>query len=189
LTRYSVIVADKQYEIDLTKTENQEFFMVKIDEKPRKLELKNKFEYDTPVQIQLGEKTFTIQVARKEKQASFQVKVQDIPITAEVKTQQANSFSQPATIHPSTLIPVKTSMDKVAAEGTVNAPMAGRIVSIRVKKGGTVKVGMVICILEAMKMENEIVAQKDGVVKEVFVSAGSVVNKGDPMFVIEPSED
>jgi biotin carboxyl carrier protein len=188
LTRYSVVVEEKQYEIDLTMTKNQELFMVKINEKPFKLELKNKFEYDAPMQIQLGEKTFTIQVARKEKQASFQVKVQDFPITAEVKPLQANSFPQPMTI-PTSLTPVKAFLDKAAAEGTVNAPMAGRIVSIRVKKGGTVRVGMVICILEAMKMENEIVAQRDGFVKEVFVSTGSVVNKGDPMFVIEPSED
>jgi biotin carboxyl carrier protein len=189
LTRYNVTVEDKQYKIDLTKTENQEQFMVKIDDKPYKLELNNKFEYDTPVQIKLGEKIFTIQVTRKDKQAPLQVKIQDIPITAEVKTQQAKSFSQPTTTPTPTLTNVKTPTSEVATEGEVTAPMAGKIVSIRVKKDGTVKAGAVVCILEAMKMENEIVAQKDGTVKEVFVSTGSVVNKGDLLLVIAPSKD
>jgi biotin carboxyl carrier protein len=189
LTRYTVAVEDKQYKIDLTKTEDQEHFMVRINDKPYKLELENKFQYDTPVQVKLGEKIFTIQIAKKEKQTAFQVKIKDISISAEVKTQQVNSFSQPAAISTPTVKAVKTQTDKVTIEGAVTAPMAGKIVSIRVKKGEAVKAGAVVCILEAMKMENEIVAPRDGLIKEIFMSIGTGVNKGDPMFIIEPSED
>jgi len=189
LTKYNVTIEGKQYKIDLTKTEDQERFMVKIDDKPYKLELEKEFEYDAPVQIKLGEKTFTIQIAKKERQAAFQVKIKDIFVNAEVKTQQVNSFSQPVATPTPVIAAVKTQIGKVAIEGAVTAPMAGKIVSIKVKKGEAVKTGKVICILEAMKMENEMVAQKDGFVKEILVSAGASVNKGDPVFVIESSED
>ena len=186
LTKYTVAIEDKQYKIDLTKTENQEHFMVKINDKPYKLELENKFQYDTPIRVKLGEKTFTVQIAKREKQTAFQVRIKEIPINAEVRTQQVNLFSRPVVMPTPTARAMKTQIDKVAIESAITAPMAGKIVSIKVKKGEAVKAGAVVCILEAMKMENEIVAQKDGLIKEIFVSVGTGVNKGDPMFVIEP---
>ena len=190
MTKYTVVVEGKQYRIDVAKTENQEHFAIKMDDKPHKLELKDKFEYDTPIQIRLDEKIFIIQVTKKDKQALFQIKVKDIPINAEVKPHLINSLPQPATASaPAALIAVKPATGKTVNEGAVAAPMAGKIVSIRVKKGEAVKAGAVVCILEAMKMENEIVAQKDGLVKEIFVSMGAGVNKGDPLFVVEPSKD
>ena len=189
MTRYNVTVEGKQYKIDLSKIENQEHFMVKIDDKPYKLELEKKFEYNAPVQIKLGEKTFTIQIAKKEKQTAFQVKIKDISVDAEVKTQHVNSLSQPTATPTPVIAAVKTQIGKIVIEGAVTAPMAGKIVSIKVKKGEAVKAGKVVCILEAMKMENELVAQKDGFIKEILVSAGASVNKGDPVFVIASSED
>lgn len=189
MTKYTVAVEDKQYKVDLTKTEDQEHFMVKVNDKPYKLKLENKFQYDTPVQVKLGEKTFTIQISKKEKEMAFQIKIKDIPLNAEVKTQQTNSFSQLVAMPAPTIKAVKTQVNKVAIEGAVTAPMAGKIVSIRVKNGEAVKAGAIVCILEAMKMENEIVAQEDGYVKEILVSIGTGVNKGDPMFVIGSSED
>ena len=67
------------------------------------------------------------------------------------------------------------------AEGAtaVNAPMPGNILAVNVKSGDTVKSGTVLCILEAMKMENEVLAPKDGVVDAVAVQKGSTVNAGD----------
>ncbi len=68
-----------------------------------------------------------------------------------------------------------------AAEGTtaVNAPMPGNILAVNVKSGDSVKSGTVLCILEAMKMENEVLAPKDGVVDTVAVQKGATVNAGD----------
>jgi biotin carboxyl carrier protein len=185
LTKYTVAVEDKQYKIDVTKTENPEHFTVKIDDKPYKLELKNKFEYNTPIQIKLGEKTFTIQITKNEKQTPFQIRVKDIAIRAEVKTQQINSFSPSTATVPQTLTAIKTPRGKAATEGAVTAPMAGKIVSMRAKKGETVKAGMVVCILEAMKMENEIVTPRGGIVQEINVSEGSTVSEGDVLIVIK----
>jgi len=67
---------------------------------------------------------------------------------------------------------------------TIKAPMPGTILSVNVKVGDTVKAGDVVCILEAMKMENEIMAPKEGKVVAVNVSQGSSVNSGDVLVVI-----
>lgn len=72
----------------------------------------------------------------------------------------------------------------VAASGTqgttkVNSPMPGKILNVNVSVGQSVKRGEVLVVLEAMKMENEIVAPKDGTVASVHVSVGVSVESGD----------
>ena len=66
----------------------------------------------------------------------------------------------------------------------VNAPMPGNILKVNVKTGDAVKAGQVLVVLEAMKMENEIMAPKDGTVTQVLVSKGSTVDTGAPLVVI-----
>ena len=66
----------------------------------------------------------------------------------------------------------------------VNAPMPGNILKVNVAAGQTVKAGTVLVVLEAMKMENEIMAPKDGTVTQVLVSKGSTVDTGAPLVVI-----
>ena len=66
----------------------------------------------------------------------------------------------------------------------VNAPMPGNILKVNVQNGQAVKAGQVLCVLEAMKMENEIMAPKAGTVTQVLVSKGSTVDTGAPLVVI-----
>ena len=66
----------------------------------------------------------------------------------------------------------------------VTAPMPGTILKVNVTQGQAVKAGTVLCILEAMKMENEIMTSKDGTVTQVLVSKGSAVDTGAPLVVI-----
>lgn len=72
----------------------------------------------------------------------------------------------------------------LAAGETVEAPMPGNILRIDVKQGDVVKAGQILVILEAMKMENEIVAPKDGTVAQVVTSKGAVVETGTPLVII-----
>ena len=72
-----------------------------------------------------------------------------------------------------------------AGSGTVAVPMQGTIVKVLVTEGDTVEVGQTICVLEAMKMENNVSAEKAGTVKEVKVQAGESVGPGDVIAVIE----
>ena len=64
---------------------------------------------------------------------------------------------------------------------TLVAPMGGRIISVNVKDGQTVKKGDLLLVYEAMKMENDVEAEKDDVVKRVLVSEGDVVSTNAPL--------
>lgn len=80
--------------------------------------------------------------------------------------------------------PAPAAAVSLAAGETVESPMPGNILSVNVKQGDQVKNGQVLAILEAMKMENEIPAPKDGTIVQVVTSKGAVVETGSPLFVI-----
>jgi len=69
--------------------------------------------------------------------------------------------------------------------GSITAPMPGKVVKIRVKQGDEVKADTTLIILEAMKMENEILAGVNGKVKEIKVKPGESVEGGKVLVVIE----
>lgn len=81
---------------------------------------------------------------------------------------------------------IKEVKDKIKVDSNVvTAMLPGTIVKILVEVGEEVKVGQTLLILEAMKMENEVVSPKDGVVKEIKVKEGMRVETGDALVVIE----
>ena len=76
-----------------------------------------------------------------------------------------------------------------AAKDAVVTPMQGTVLAVEVADGDEVQAGQVICIVEAMKMENEITAHRDGVVSELSVQPGRPVTTGQVVCVIEQDED
>ena len=74
----------------------------------------------------------------------------------------------------------------LAADGeVVSAEMQGTILEVNVEEGDEVVAGDVICVLEAMKMENDVIAETGGTVTEIAVSEGDSVDQGDPLVVLE----
>ena len=80
--------------------------------------------------------------------------------------------------------PTAPAPAELATGTSVNAPMPGNILKVNVSVGQAVKEGEILVILEAMKMENEIMAPKAGTVKQVLVSKGSSVSTDAPLVVI-----
>jgi len=109
---------------------------------------------------------------------SYEVEVEEVggtvpltPVTASAPA--VNMASAPA---------AKSAPAAASAGSTVvKAPMPGTILDIKVNVGDSVKAGDILCILEAMKMENEIMAPQDGKVASINTSKGASVNNGDAL--------
>ena len=78
----------------------------------------------------------------------------------------------------------KTPIGTTASASAVKSPLPGTVLDVKVSVGQTVKKGDVVMLIEAMKMENEIVAPRDGTVAQVVTSKGAVVDTGAPLVVL-----
>lgn len=102
----------------------------------------------------------------------------------DVTVEEAGEASAPAAPAPKAA-PKKAAAPKPAAGGTpVSAPMRGTIVDVKVKVGDKVTNGTVVAVLEAMKMENDIVSDRDGVVASICVNKGESVETGAPVVTL-----
>ncbi len=111
---------------------------------------------------------------------TYEVEVEEIAggskvISAPVQAVQAAPIKKAAPQKP---VPAKKPSGSVGAT-KITAPMQGKIVDVKVNEGQSINEGDVVAILEAMKMENEVVAPKGGTVSSVNVSAGQSVQTGD----------
>ena len=116
--------------------------------------------------------------------ASYQVEVEEvIAAPAKAAAPAAKPAAAPAA---APAAPAAAAAPAVVADGDtpVKAPMPGKIIRLVAEAGKAVKKGDVLMILEAMKMENEILCPADGTVKQVAVNKGASVNSGDVLVVI-----
>ena len=92
----------------------------------------------------------------------------------------------PAAPAPKAAAPAPKAAAPSGAQGAikVTAPMPGTILKMSLKVGDTIKANDLVCILEAMKMENEIFAKEGGVVKSIDAPQGASVNTGDVIITL-----
>ena len=181
---YEIFIDGKPRKIELTKT-GENSFTVKIDDKSLCIELPaDKLDLEKVFSIKIDGKMYKIELPRINWEKLFTIKVEETTFKAEMKTPTKKPTL--TTFEPTPLtLTRKAITTKQVVEGTVTAPMTGKILSVKVKNGDRVEFGQVVCILEAMKMENEITAPKAGTVREVYVSEGSSVSEGEPLFIVD----
>ncbi|HJB68171.1 MAG TPA: biotin/lipoyl-binding protein [Candidatus Fournierella excrementigallinarum] len=110
----------------------------------------------------------------------YTITVNGIPYNVTVEETAAGAAAPAAAPAPKAAsAPAPKAAPAAAGSVAVNAPMPGTILDVKVAPGAAVKAGDVLVILEAMKMENEIVAPQDGTVAAVNVKKGDSVNSGD----------
>ena len=115
----------------------------------------------------------------------YKVTLNDRTYEVEVEAGKAMLLDEYEAIAPAAAPAAALAAPVVTGAGEpVNAPMPGTILKVNVTQGQAVKEGEVLCILEAMKMENEIMASKGGTVTQVLVAKGSIVDTGAPLVII-----
>lgn len=117
----------------------------------------------------------------------YKVEIEEL---AEGQPSPASSAPKPAAAPKPTAAPKPAPAPKAtpqaapAAGGTITAPMPGTILNVSVAVGDKVEQGQVLLVLEAMKMENEIMAPAAGVVEQVNAAQGQSVNAGETLVVL-----
>ncbi|HPE85969.1 MAG: biotin/lipoyl-binding protein [Bacteroidia bacterium] len=104
----------------------------------------------------------------------------DVEIHRNVPTSKTPTLARPA-------VPTrKTNVQVTAGSGahTIKAPLPGNILSVLVKEGEAVAKGQKLLVYEAMKMENDVLAEHDGIVKSIKISVGDSVLQGDTLIEI-----
>ena len=183
MSTYEVFIDGKPRKVEVAKN-NQNSFSAKIDGKPVKVELANdKLEPKKGFHIKLEGKNYKVELSTLEWEKTLTLRVEEASFKAELKTQTKKTSS--TTFEPVTSSLLKRAeQPKQVIQDAVVAPMTGKVVSVKVKKGDQVKAGEALCVIEAMKMENEIAAVRAGKVKEVFISEGAPVSEGEALFVV-----
>lgn len=182
---YQVLIDEKLKSVEITKrTDNS--FHVKIDGTEMDVALSDsKLQGDIFLGLNMNGNSHRIEVHSFEQDRPLNLIVDSVVFGAEIKSpfpsQESGSFQIPSAIIPSVQ---RRSSLKQLPHGTVVAPMTGKVVSIKAKIGDRVKANQVLCIIEAMKMENEITTSAEGTVQEVNVTEGSSVNEGDVLLTI-----
>ena len=184
MPEYSVVIGNRSYKVELAKKEGKGQFEVRVNDKPLELELEeSETGARSPLRLRVAGKMYLAELDRIDRHAPFTLKINDalfqVQLKEPVKRRTAPISAAPvvarAEKHRGTAIP----------EGSIVAPMAGKIISVRVKIGDTIRSGDVVCTLEAMKMENEITAAKAGTVQGVNVAEGTAVNEGDILITMK----
>ncbi len=179
MTFHEILVNKKPYRVNILER-NGNAFLVEVNEKTVTVELKNPNQGGKAT-IEINGRSLQAKIDRIQRNI-LQVKIGGKLF--EVKRQPKIPPEAAVKLEPVAAIARKPTIRLAIEKDAVAAPIAGRIVLLKADVGQKVEKGECICVLEAMKMENEITALKAGVVKEIRVSEGAIVNKGDVLAVI-----
>jgi len=127
--------------------------------------------------VTINQKNYEVEVEQGQARLVKTTETAAAPVTAQVVT------AAPAAPAPQAAAPAPAV--QTAGGDAIKAPMPGTILQIVKSAGASVKEGETILILEAMKMENEIMAPRDGVIAQIVTAKGASVNTGDVLAVLQ----
>jgi len=172
--RITVHVGDKRYEIDIEKLPFQDTIdRVTVDGKPVEVAV-------SPDWLEQFSKCLII--GGKSYQVEFELDSNALPCVVWAVGQSVDV----AVDFPGKGKLRRPEMTGLRGEGDqVRAPLPGKVVGVRVKPGQTVRTGDILCLLEAMKMENELLSPRDGKIREVLVQEGETVELDQILITLE----
>ena len=146
----------------------------------------------TTIRVRIGEEWYTVEVGDLS-QSPVQVTVDGETFEVEVESEAAPTPPRRGRPAGGLTVPEAAPASGSAApqagvpvnDDVLRSPMPGRVMSILVRPGDSVSAGDEVCVVEAMKMEQSILAHRDGVVKAVFVQPMDSVNANDPLVELE----
>lgn len=150
-------------------------YLLKINGQNYDVQIDNVNETSTLAHVTVNGTPYEVEIAGAERTAATKPQVAPAPKEAD------SSKITPATATPSPRIAAAAP----TSGSVVKCPLPGTVLSIRVAVGDKVAPGQNLVVLEAMKMENNIDADRAGVVKQIFVQQGATVMEGDNLLVIE----
>jgi len=145
--------------------------------------------YKRPIRVRVGDHWYTVEVGDLTRSP--------VPVTVDGETfdvdiDLAAAPSPPRRGRPAGGLTVPDAPTATPAgsgapvdDDILRSPMPGRVMSVMVRPGDAVSAGDEVCVVEAMKMEQSILAHRDGVVKTVFVQPLDSVNTNDPLVELE----
>ncbi len=182
MREHEILVDGKSYKVKLETCTIGIPFSVEVNEKNVEVKISGEPDYKAPFTVTIQGKSYKVELGKIGRKSPFPIRVNEIPFNVQFKTAEREVAR---ILTPSVTALAPRSSKKIAEEGEILAPMAGKIVSVKVEKGDEVKLGDVLCTLEAMKMENEVTATKSGLIEEINVSEGMAVNEGDILMRIK----
>ena len=171
--KFNLFIDGKSYNVELGLGK---FITVEIEGKPYKAEIKK-----TPkgLNVNVDKKNFSVKLDESH------ISINGQKHSIEVRNLRRGRPSWDKTIDNEDESKDGKPTQRISGgEGMIHPPMPGRVISIKVKEGDSVKMGSPLIVLEAMKMQNEIVSNIDGVVREIRVSEGDLVESTDILVVI-----
>jgi biotin carboxyl carrier protein len=133
--------------------------------------------------FKISEKEYTVSVDSVDENV-VNLTVNGKQHTVEMAHQEAISVAKPVVIRPTAAAAAPKSSAGTAGK-LLKSPLPGIILDIFVREGESVKSGQKVILLEAMKMENNIDADCDGIIKAIKVNKGDSVSEGDVLLIIE----
>ena len=169
-------------------------YQVRQQDTRHSVDIEGKYDFTQNAPIQVDKKTFQVKIVETDANGAMKtVMINNRLYRLSVK-RRGDGFPEEVILKG---IPYKVEIEKIESTryrpppppkhipGDVAANMPGQVISLMLPEGAAVEEGQVVLILEAMKMENEIIAPKSGILKKMKVQEGSLVMKGDLLFEIE----